>query len=432
MDAVLKQALKLACLIQDSKEARSWRKAWNSLAGIEFISPNLMSLPAGEVPLVDVVLAYRHSDAGQCRPLLFPMLIMFDADAVRIKTELRQHPQVWRAYRRLVDCSVLTGQLVTFLRRIGPGYPHQDLIYTIPNTPWTRLSSARELPWRLGESLLVRNSSDARHIGLERSVPSVSRQVADSLNALAEAVRASDIWLELENAFRTVTRRKSLIQEIHRAKVQFEKEFRNISTRNIPPSVLWARVEELAKKVYSKRGSRIQAYVKAFWEYEGLIERIYWIISQLVIYETISCLTTSMPEQLQQVSLSYGKDAPLTALAQTRAKTLQIGQLVHVELVEMDQTLDGLYQVEQWYETYQVGTIPRALFHARCLWYCELKALLDATEDITNQVFVPSEAENMWGEGGRIDIVGPEGIVDSLPIGEVVPSLELRKTIYLP
>jgi len=432
MDAVLEQALKLACLIRDSEEANAWREAWNALLNIQFGTPNIMAMPLEEIPLVEHIGHLRVSE--QSRPLMFPLLITrfpLPLNAAQIRDGLKDYPEVWRTYQQLVSCFGLTCLLVTFLRSAGPGYPHKDLVYTLPNTPWVQLSSMRELPWNMGEFLVPEGVTDARFIGLQRFVPSVAQQSATSLNDLLAAIKCDNAWLELEKSYETIQRRRNLRGEISRAQAQFQREFGEVSQMSMLKPEWQAKAKELVRKVYAKRGPRIQAYAKSFLEYERLIERIYWLISQILIHESVSCLTSSASHQLQQVSLRYGQDALLTALAPTLAKTLQVGQLVHIELVETEHLLDGLYQVEQWLEKYEIATGARILFGAQCLWYCQFNDLLTGTKEFSNPTFIPAEVMDILGES-RVSITGPDGEVVSWRIRDEIPSFELSKTMYLP
>jgi hypothetical protein len=80
------------------------------------------------------------------------------------------------------------------------------------------------------------------------------------------------------------------------------------------------------------------------------------------------------------VLLIYGKEAYMTALANTRGKTFAIGLLVHVTLPETDNISDGLYQINSLQQKYDAESGVHILFRSRNLWYCKLEALLSVTE----------------------------------------------------
>ena len=224
----------------------------------------------------------------------------------------------------------------------------------------------QELPWNMGGFLLPKDATDARLIGLNRFMPSMAQQSAASLNHLVTTIKAHDVWLRLKESYQEIERRPNLDKKLRRIRVRFgrgmEKQIRSKPSR----SAWHLEAEKLAQRLYSKGGARIRSYMESFLEYERLIERIYWLLSQLVMHECISCITSAVPQQLQQVSLGCGKRRRLTALSETSVKTLEVGQLVHISLIETGHLMDGLYQVEQWHAKHQVGIAARILFRARC------------------------------------------------------------------
>lgn len=434
MDTVLEQALEIAYLIRDSEEAILWRKAWNSLLHIESRARNIQEVSLEAIPLVERIKHLRISDLGISRPLMFPLLVAYfplEVNIAQSYEELKSYPEVLEAYRSLVGSLGLVCSLVTFLRSIGSGYPHASLIYTVPGTPWARLSNMKELPWNLGELFDPMGATDARYIGLHRFIPSVSHEVAAGLNDLVTAIKSDNAWRELERSYAAVRQRGNLWKELGQARVQFQRSLDRINQTRMP-KVLWeAKVEEEAKKTYSKRGPRIQTYVQSFLDYEWLIERLYWIASQVVMYENISRLTSSEPHQLQQVNISYGQNALLTALAPTLARTLQIGQLVHLQLTETGGTADGIYQVDKWVQRYEVSKGECILFRARSLWYWPLDELLIATKESINRVFVPSEEKDVLGDTW-VTIGSADELALTGRIKDLFLSSELVRTMYLP
>ena len=433
MDTVLRSTLGLACQIRDSAEAKAWREAWNVLSSAEFRAWESFRKPTVEIPLTEYIRLVRSTDAAKSRPLMLPLLLSRfspNLDAARFQTELGERPELQEAFQQMLKCFGLISLIVAFLRRAGPGYPHRDLIYTLPKTPWLELSSMKEVPWNLGEFLPPNGTTDAEIIGLHRVIPTASSSVADRLNDLLESIKNTRIWLELGQTFAAINQRRNLTTELGRARIQFEREMAQISRLSIPKAVWQAKVEDLAQRVYARRGTRIKAYVESFLEYERLIEGIYWILSQLAVYKLISCLISSDDRQLQQIGFGNGKPPLLTALAPTLARTLQVGQLVHITLPETEHELDGLYQVEQLFEKYQLETGSRVLLRSRCLWYCDLPSILEQTRQFSEKTFIPSECIDI-GDSTRIDISGPNGKVTSWRIRDSLLSVELPGSMYL-
>ncbi len=432
MDEILKQTLRVALIIRDSQEAIQWRNAWASLSETSRKQPSILT--PNKVDVEDYIIQLRKSDAVRCRPLLFILLAhqrMPDIDVKQIKQELN-HSKLRFAYQNLIGCCALSCQIFTFLRKPGSGYPHKSLVYTLPDMCKVKISSNRELPWQLGESLL-RDSIDARLIGLEQFIPSVSLKLADRLNDLTNAIKKSEVGLKLEQAYRKIEKKKGLKKALHETKIHFKRKLQELKQVNISSREFEIKMQDIAQDVYANRGSDIQAYVQGFLEYERLIERIYWLISQLVIYEVSSCLTSSVSQQLQQINLCFDGDVALTALTQVSAKTLEVGQLVHIELSETDHIMDGLYQIKEWQTIYQAGTECRASFHAQCLWRCQLKEIQDLAKKFsTNPIFL-IETTDLWGnDGWMMNIINPDGeLVDTISMKNSILSFDMHKTMYL-
>lgn len=432
MDAILAQVLELACLLRNSEEARIWRNSWGALLKTKPGTPNSAEMLLDNVPIIELIGQIRLSDAAQCRPLLFPLVVSKFAPHLRGKdfqSGLENHPKILNAYRELLNCFRFTSLLISSLRSIGPGYPHPNLVYTLPSSPWLELTNRNELPWQLGE--VVRGTRTQSAKSLDRFMPSISQPLAIAIDTLLQTIIDSDTWRQMEKSYRVIQSHKNLIDELGRARTQFEKGLGTLRQSNFPQSLWQDKVEELVSEIYSKRGPRIKAYVDSFLAFEQLIERIYWLVSHIVIFESISTLTTADSRQLQQVSLGCGQNALITALAPTFAETLAIGQLVHLSLVESDHHLDGLYQVENLVQRYEVSSGAHILFRARCLWYCQLADVLQLTCSFGPSVFVPSETMNIL-EGIMLNITDPDGdVVASLRPDELI-SFELSRTMYLP
>lgn len=345
MDAVLAEALQVAYLVRDSEEGKAWREAWNSLNDL-LNPPSIMPSPGEEIPLTELVGALRRSEVAEVRPLLFPLIVgKFSPhlNAAQVRNGLKEHSEALKAYQQLVSCMGLTSLLIAFLRSVGPGYPHEHLAHTLPEVPWRHLSNLQELPWNMGGFLLPMDATDARLIGLKRFVPSLAQQLAASLNLLGATIKTHDVWLQLKESYRQIAGRPNLDKKLRRIRVRFGRGMEKLSHSKPSKSAWHLEAEKLAQRLYSKGGARIRSYMESFLEYERLIERIYWLLSQLLMHECISCITSAVPQQLQQVSLGYGKRRRLTALSETSVKTLEVGQLVHISLIETGHLMDGLY-----------------------------------------------------------------------------------------
>jgi hypothetical protein len=295
---------------------------------------------------------------------------------------------------------------------------------------WTEISSYKELPWNLAPSLIPENARDANQLGLERVIPTSWPVITDSLNLLAEAIRQSAIWKELDKTYKVIERQNNLKIELYRARKQFSKEFAKYRDISISKVTQLTRFEDLARQVYAKRGKRITGYINAFLEYERLVEHIYWILSQLIIFENISCITSSLPQQLQQVSLNYGKEAFMTALAKTRGKTLAVGQMVHVALPETDHISDGLYQVDTLRQKFEPRSGVHVLFRARKLWYCQLDEILSITRNYKLQTCLQNEMPDILSET-KISITDGDKVIETLELGGFL-NYKFSDTMYLP
>lgn len=433
MDELLRQTIKLAHVVRDSQEASSWRQAWRSLLDNKPQDPQAMATHS-QIPIADLVYYARASDQAECRPMIFPLLLAIPPFALspdQVKKELGRRPPIWAAYRRLTDCLRFIGLIVTFIRHLGSGYPHESLAYTLPDAPWSRLSSDMELPWDFGAGLLQTNSTDAMYIGLNRFIPSVSKQAAECLNAIVVALKTDISWTALRTSYETVAPRKNIMEELQRARTQVQKQVEALRHANMPPYMWRMRIEEIAQKAYAKRGPRIMAYSEAFWKYEHTVERIYWSVSQIVMYERISYLSSADATQLQQVNFSVGEDGIMTALAPTWAETLNIGQLVHITFPEAGGAFDGLYRVEDLHKIYSVTTGARLLFRAKWLWGCQISDLIDAARGLTKPIFLPSERHGGITDT-RIELMRDDGTAMSLNVADSIPRYEYSKTIYLP
>lgn len=431
---VLTQTLKLACLIRDSDDAIMWRQAWSSLSNISVDMTSLLTAPLDELPVAAHIRAIRVSEQGQSRPVMFPLLVMkphFYKNVEQVLLGLKDYPQARQAFGLSRNWLRVIALIVEFLRSIGPGYPHENIVYTAPGTPWRELTSLNELPWGIGEPLLPKNVLDARLIGLDRLVPSVFVPTAQSLNVLVAAIQQCEPWLQLKRTFEKIEHTKNLISELDRIKQHFEKELQKINRPNIITPHWIDQVENLARNSYAKKGDKIGDYINAYLSYQQLIERIYWVLSQLVFYEEISSISSRNFEQLQQVSACEYPEPLITAISKVGAKTLDVGQIIQISLPETEHLLDGLYQIEHIRTLYEIkGGGPRILFRSRRLWDCKQELILKATKDFLRKTIV--EELKVKGENEyKIEILDGNTRVASLQAGVDITEFEFVKTMYL-
>jgi cell fate (sporulation/competence/biofilm development) regulator YlbF (YheA/YmcA/DUF963 family) len=432
MDPVLEKTLQLGCLIRDTTEAEAWRNAWASLVDLRTTISDPNELLTGEIPAVAIVAIRRMDDAAKARPLMFPLLVSQLPPALappEIPQALAQYPEARLAFDRLATAMSVAWLTVVFLRRIGAGYPFHDLVYTLPSSPWVRLSNVCDLPLEVSDSLISPDITDAHDLGFERLIPSRWAQIAAALNELVAAIRTDPAYLGLNEAHRAVARRQNLVQELRNARTQFEREYEAIKASGVMREELAFEAERLAQKVYLKRGARIQQYADACHQFNNLIERIYWILSQIAMYEVISCINSRDQRQIQQVSLCGGSPPLLTAVAPTRCRTLEVGQLLHLTLPEAGNLFDGLYQVENLCSKYHVSSGGYVFFRARRLWTCRVGDVTHATQSFSNRAFIPSEDRRVF-DGWQIRIGDPDqgGIILE---AENLPALEFSANMYL-
>lgn len=432
MDGILVHALRTACVVRESPEGGQWRKAWQILSEDFVDMSSLMTESVGEISIAVHVRAIRVSEQAQSRPTMFPLLVVkfpFIKSIDQIRTGLQNYPREWRALEDLRNCMRLIAVLIEYLRVISPGYPFEELIYTAPDTHWREISNMNELPWGFGEQLVPNKSTDARFIGLKRFVPTVADTAAKEINALSAAIMRSVEWQALKQSHEMVMNHPKIVEELLKARAFFKKELGKTPRLNYPSQQWIDTVEDLAQRVYAKKGPRIGRYIDAFRKYQELIERIYWILSQVIIYENISSITSQNPDQLQQISLSESPLPMLTAISLTGAQTLDVGQLVHISLPVTNHLLDGLYQVEHEHVRFDIPSGVRTLFRARRLWLCHLDEVVSAINGFGNNTIVESK-HSRGGDDYKIVIENLDKRI-ILEAGNPITDFDFHKTMYL-
>jgi hypothetical protein len=435
MDSILEHTFRLGCALRDSQEGRIWRESREALSKIPLNTPNLAVLPPEKVSIVENLgLIHR---ANKARPLMLPLLVSKYTPRLNhdeIRRELNKNSEIWKSYRQLELCTAFTGIVVTFLRSIAPGYPHPYLVYSLPNTIWSQLSSYKELPWNMASSVIPKNASEVQQLGLERVIPVSAPIIVKLLDSLAKAIKSSEGWMRLSYTCKAIEKHRNLKEELQRAQQEYRQKVEIYRNPNVSKPTAYEKAHNLAEEVYSKRGKRIQNYVESFLDYERLVECIYWVLSQLISFEQVSCVTSSNPQQLQQIFLSYGKKAYMTAVGQTvgqtRGKTLAVGQLIHVTLPETDRIADGLYQINLLRQKYDPESGAHVFFRAQCIWYCRLEDLAGVVEKYNQPTFLQNENSNLV-EGTTIVILEGETPVESFEVGEFL-RYQFSDAMYLP
>ncbi|MGA7730906.1 MAG: hypothetical protein WCD37_06500 [Chloroflexia bacterium] len=143
-------------------------------------------------------------------------------------------------------------------------------------------------------------------------------------------------------------------------------------------------------ELYFARNKTIRTYIECFESYEGLLQRIYWLLSHVAFYERISCIATDNVQQLQQALLICGEETYLTAVAPTLARTLRTSQLVHITMPEVGHLHDGIFQIERWNLDWDVGTDARIYIRADQQWKTTLPVIAEAIGS-TTVVFIASD-----------------------------------------
>lgn len=427
MNAVLEQTLRLACLIRDTPEAAQWRDAWHTLDDFETVGT-----PSSTMSLDQRLCAVRSTMyAAECRPFFFPLLIskMFSIKRADFDTLKKSCPSIWAAHEQLITAMAVADRIFSFLRRTAPGHPHEKLVYTLPYTPWVYLSGYCEVPVGI-QTQAIRSTSSVSILGLQKIMPTRYVEIEAQLARLFVAVKSSAEWKRLEKTHMEVIRNGVLSRELTECRAQFDREYHNLAGKKLPGPTLELWLGQEAEKMSGGLRPRNQAYIESYLEYERLLERIYWLVSQVVFYNIISCITTAKQRQIQQVTFSQNKATYLTALALTDARTLQVGQLVHISMPEADNIPDGIYQIERWWLKYSAATSARIFFTACSVWPCTLPEARDVTSEFTDEVFKDSEERDKLSN--LMIAFGKRNEQTEYRVRDLVTNMNMEKAFYLP
>jgi hypothetical protein len=250
------------------------------------------------------------------------------------------------------------------------------------------------------------------------------------MDSLLTSMKMGTPFKQLTAAYKSATQLKNYTKQMRQVRAQFESQYGQLKQNSASGRVPGTEAVRLSEKAYSRQARQIADYARSFIDYELILERIYWLISHIIMNETISCISSATPLQIQQINFHLDKEDRLTALAPTSAKSQTVGRLIHLALPEVGSYMDGIYQVEQHNFHYTVQSGACFLFSARRLWQAELTLLVEYTSQCMAPVFVPSNERPARDlvDGAWISI-GPN---PGIRVREMIPALSMSKTMYFP
>lgn len=430
-DPILEQTLRLACVVRDSMEAESWRTAWRELGTLGRRSRRYTNTGACRL-----AIETPARDQGYSRPFLYPLLVegYSGLNRSQVKAQLQPTPEIWSPYSKMLECMDTMGSILAFLRRARPGYPNHDLVYTVPNSPWMMLGADCEVPWAYGgHSIRLAEPVDATTLGLGAQLPSIGSQVTKAVNSLLAAIQATDVWQTLKRAQSQIRANRVLEQELAQVRAKFQAELEAYAKLGLPKPIRVRKALELADESFTTLRPRNQAYVTAFREYERILRNVYWLLSQVVIHRVIACVTSAYPERLQQVALTYGKDAALTAVATSQSPFEEPGLLVHVTLAEAGHAFDGLYQIDAKTLKWQLGAQARIILIMRHRWPCTLPHIQEAVGSAAGPIFVDDNFSPVQNtiDNRHIVFIDKDGKETDLRLRDWSPAFDETRTMHL-
>jgi hypothetical protein len=400
MDQVLQHALLMAVRLRDASSATSWRTAWENIAREArtvrraTVRGDSARSAGRDFTLAETLVHLRTGGAFNYHPVLYSYFLRratrhTDAD---LHTLFSSHPQLLAHYVALEQCFRAITLVIGSIRRIGAGYPHRHLPYVEPMRVWNAIERVCEVPWPETVSAVpVSPSLNIRQLGLDTLLGADASPVSDNLENLLRALQSTREVQELNGAYEQVVQNGLLI-ELGAARGEFGVRYAELRRQGLRGEELGKEAFVLVLEIYFSRNRIIRNYIEGFERYERLVQRIYWLISQLIFYRIISCVTTRNPNHLQQVLLLHEEEIYVTAVAPTNAHTLHAGQLVHITMPELAGIYDAVFQVRQWNLDWDVGTGARAFVRAEPHWGGRLH-LLSAAVAGADAVFVPSAEE---------------------------------------
>jgi hypothetical protein len=439
---VLKQTLKLASVLANAHEVQSWAEAWFKLDRSQLgMAPMNGDLSAAGIPVEHKLYVARAIPAVEVRPLLFTSLLhqltgMGEGDWV---TALANSPMLLDNYRKLQNLYWLGYILITLLRRASPGFPHDHLLYSRALPSWQESERTCEVPWDDFTDLL----QFGKDFSMDRLVPSCTEEVQKEIRNLILVIKADPTWNRLFAASRHVLRNDSLSKDLQERKAVFWSEMNSYYSSQQPfrRSDLRSRVLEIESAVYADLSPKSRSYVRAFLDYERLLSRIYWVLSQALIHRKVSYVSSMNANQIQQVSIErYDYDdgvyPHLEAVTSKEIRTQHPAQLLHITLPETNHMLDGLYQVEVSGFIYSRGNgEARHVFKARQLWSCTLNELTEACKSFKTPLLVGTEADRSANEAVNSMMMSygdDEQSSTRIQVRQYISSFRLTKHMFFP
>lgn len=432
---MLKSIINLSVIIRNSSEGAVWRSAWKNLSKL---NPDIMPNPLGDETLElspeAIISIFCTSESVEARPVMLPFLmarhpvIQNYPDFVK---SLNQKPDLFRQYSSLVGQFAFFTLIIGYLRSISPGYPHEKLIFNLPNSPWKDLTNIKEVPLGI-EKILIERTRGNLLKELSLHIPSKSDAILKALLTISSELQNEPAFVKLDTAVRNISKNENLTTELVNSKNYFEKRLGEMSQTQEPPYIRNNKISNLATQIYQKKGGKILEYVTAYLEFEELIEKIYWILTQFVIREGISCLSVTDATQLQQVMLGNSPNPILTGISRANARSLAIGQLVYLSLSDVQDHFSGLYQVNHVQALYKAGSGIRYYFKANLCWQTPLESFAKLLEIYNSQDFLIKRESITSPDNFRIEISSPQGDPISLELGDPILNFSFSKTMFLP
>lgn len=404
---ILTKTLHLAALLRDSQAGGRWRQMRQRITpearSVE-ADPKLAGTACARLASRIFALSVRAGFRG--RPVLLPFFLERGMRLSRsdIAAVLSPIPELKSAEGALYECLQMTAAVTGLLRHLGHGYPYSNLPYVEPDSTWCFLERVCEVPWYLSVSLVP-----PRPPGTLRSLSSIlsesgingdalfgvgKRELDEAVADLISSVGDSRELRELNAAFSSVSS-LGLLRELTLARAEFDQRYAELLSRVPRGEDRDREAFVLVLEIYYSRNRVIRNYLESFERYEALLQRIYWLLQQIVFEEVISLLSTVEAQQLQQAMLVFGKDEiHVTAIAPTLARTLRGGQLVHLALPELGHAHDGIYQVLRWNFEWHVRTGPRAFTRLVKRWSLPERAISALnSRSGSRPLFEPSEED---------------------------------------
>ena len=422
MNELINSVIDLAILIRDSEDGKRWIKNWNSLIKSDD-GPRISTDDLASVPIADSVRLLCTSNQIKTRPFLFPYVIQEyfpPEERGKILQELKTHPHFSNKIDHVITSSNLMTLIISFLRKNIIGYPNDLLIYTQPQLPWSKISRVSEVPYRIGEEWLPKIIPMAEMIGWEQFAPSIKDVIPTYLNNLLKNIKENNIYKDFEESYKNIIHNRKIKREMLNIIARFNREFTKIISRPVLKGIVEDNAQDICNDLYNKSSKEIILYKDKYLAMEELIENIYWTLSHIMAYKTISCLNSASLDELQQINIGFMEKGRLTAITRCVAKTLTVGQLIHISIPQANGIFDGIYQITHWIDKRNIIDGNRIIFDSRCLFNLRLDEKYSAN-------LFKNDASAGLGELTSV-IVTPDGEEIPLPL---IPTMSISETMFL-